>query len=324
MEVCGSHTMVIGKYGIRSLLPPSIELISGPGCPVCVTPASFIDALLTLKNVTIATFGDLIRVPGINGTLEQARAAGLDVRIVYSPLEALKIASTRETVFAGIGFETTIPGIAHTLLEAQRLKLHNFSVLPAFKTIPPALKALLSTDNIAIDGFILPGHVSVITGSAAYQFLVDDFHTGGVIAGFEPITLLQTIKDIISQLKRGIPMIENAYKEVVSIQGNIPAQNIIRKVLQPEDAYWRGLGKIPASGLGIKEEFAQFNAIRKYDLQITETEMPSGCRCGDVLKGFIKPPQCPLFATTCHPAHPLGPCMVSSEGSCAAYYKYER
>ena len=324
MEVCGSHTMAIGKFGIRSLLPPSIELISGPGCPVCVTPASVIDALVSLKGVTIATFGDLIRVPGSEMSLEDARAEGLDVKIVYSPLEALKIAKTRETIFVGIGFETTTPGIAYTILEAQKQNLTNFSVLPAFKTVPAALQALLSTKDIAIDSFILPGHVSVIIGSDAYQFLTDDYNIGGVVTGFEPLPILLAIKKMLSQIESGKPQIENCYSEVVSAQGNVSAQQMTDEVLQPQSAWWRGLGEIPDSGLGIREKYSRFDAINKYDLKITNHEIPSACRCGDVLKGFIKPAQCPLFAKTCNPAHPVGPCMVSSEGSCAAYYKYER
>ena len=324
MEVCGSHTMAIGHWGIRKLLPETISLISGPGCPVCVTPSSVIDSLINLKDVTIATFGDLIRVPGNKGTLEQARAKGLDVRMIYSPMEALEMAREKETVFVGIGFETTIPGIAYTILEASRQNLKNFSILPAFKLVPPALNALLSAEDTNVNGFILPGHVSVIIGSDAYNLLPEKFGIGGVVTGFEPLDILVGIKKLTDQIKEEKPEIENEYSRVVSSSGNLQAQKIIEKVLQVEDALWRGLGWIPKSGLGIKNEFEEFDAIKKYGIEITDTEKQTGCRCGDVLKGNIIPPECPLFEKVCKPNNPIGPCMVSSEGSCAAYYKYER
>jgi len=324
MEVCGSHTMAIGHWGIRKLLPKSISLISGPGCPVCVTPSSVIDSLIDLKDVTIATFGDLVRVPGNKGTLEQARAKGLDVRMIYSPMEALEMAREKETVFVGIGFETTIPGIAYTIMEASRQNLKNFSVLPAFKLVPPALDALLSAKDTNVDGFILPGHVSVIIGSDAYSLLPEKFGIGGVVTGFEPLDILIGIKKLTDQIKIEKPEIENEYSRVVSSSGNIQAQKVIKKVLQGEDALWRGLGWIPKSGLGIREEFSRFDAIKKYGIEITDTEQQTGCRCGDVLKGKIIPSECPLFGKVCKPNNPIGPCMVSSEGSCAAYYKYER
>ncbi|MCF7912313.1 MAG: hydrogenase formation protein HypD [Candidatus Cloacimonetes bacterium] len=324
MEVCGSHTMAIGKWALRKLLPPNIQLISGPGCPVCVTPVSYIDALISLKSLTITVFGDLLRLPGSLTTLETARAQGLDVRLVFSPLDALKIAQKQETVFAGIGFETTTPGIAHTIRLAQENNITNFSVLPAFKLIPPALKYLLLADDVEIDAFLLPGHVSAIIGSNAYSFLPAQFDTSGVISGFEPLDILLAIKMIIDILESGKNAIENEYQRVVSPSGNLQAQNIMNQVLYPRDACWRGLGIIPASGLAIKPEFSRFDATQKYDLDISYYEPPSPCRCADILKGKILPPQCPLFADSCSPAHPIGPCMVSSEGSCAAYYKYER
>lgn len=324
MEVCGSHTMAIGHWGIRKLLPNNIRLISGPGCPVCVTPSTVIDELIKLKNVTIATFGDLIRVPGSLGTLEQARAEGADIRIIYSPLEALEMAKEKETVLVGIGFETTIPGIAFTILEAAKQNLQNFSVLPAFKLVPPALDALLAGGDVEVNGFILPGHVSVIIGSDAYETLPEKYGIGGVVTGFEPLDILLGIQKLVKQIQKKNPKIENEYARVVSAAGNLNARNILDKVLQIEDVIWRGLGMIPKSGLGIRDEFAQFDAIKKYNLEITDTEKNTGCRCGDVLKGIIIPPECPLFEKTCHPGNPIGPCMVSSEGSCAAYYKYER
>lgn len=324
MEVCGSHTMSIGHWGIRRLLPSSIRLISGPGCPVCVTPSSLIDELIKLKNVTIATFGDLIRVPGKDKTLEQARAAGLPVELVYSPLEALKLAEKKEVVLVGIGFETTIPGIAQTIYLAAKQQQHNFSVIPAFKLVPPALDALLSSGDVELDGFLLPGHVSVIIGSESYNRLPDKFGIGGVVAGFEPWDILRAIQLITEQILENKPKIVNEYSRVVGNVGNKFARKIIEEVLQVEDALWRGLGWIPDSGLGIREEYADFDASRKYNIVLQDEEGNSGCRCSEVLKGQIIPPDCPLFARTCTPAYPIGSCMVSSEGSCAAYYKYER
>jgi len=324
MEVCGSHTMAIGHWGIRKMLPKNISLISGPGCPVCVTPSSLIDELINLKNVTIATFGDVLRVPGKDETLEHARARGLDVRIVYSPLEALEIAKDKETIFVGIGFETTIPGIAQTILMAKQQKLHNFSVLPAFKLVPPALEALLSEEEIKLDGFLLPGHVSVIIGAEAYMLLPEKYGIGGVVSGFEPLDILTAIKIITEQVKNNKPAIVNEYNRVVNFVGNKNAQNVIDKVLKTEDALWRGIGWIPDSGLGIRKEFEEFDASKKYNITLTDETGNTGCRCTDVLKGKIIPPECPLFEKVCNPANPIGPCMVSSEGSCAAYYKYER
>ncbi|MCF7794120.1 MAG: hydrogenase formation protein HypD [Candidatus Cloacimonetes bacterium] len=324
MEVCGSHTMAIGHWGIRKLLPPSIQLISGPGCPVCVTPSSLIDELIKLKGVTIATFGDLIRVPGKEETLEQARAKGLDIKLIYSPLEALKLAEKKQVVFVGIGFETTIPGIAQTIFLAAKQKQFNFSVFPAFKLVPPALDALLSTEDIELDGFLLPGHVSVIIGSESYDLLPEKFGIGGVVTGFEPLDILRAVKLLTNQISKDNPQIINEYNRVVDSSGNKIAKQIIEEILQVEDALWRGIGWIPDSGMGIKEKYAEFDAAKKYNITLKDEEGNTGCRCADVLKGKIIPPECPLFEKVCTPAHPIGPCMVSSEGSCAAYYKYER
>lgn len=324
MEVCGSHTMAIGHWGIRKLLPENISLISGPGCPVCVTPSSMIDELIKLKNVTVAVFGDLLRVPGKEETLEQARAKGLDVKMVYSPLDALKLAEEKETVFVGIGFETTIPGIAQTILMAEKRNLKNFSVLPAFKLVPPALEALLSDEEVKLDGFLLPGHVSVVIGAESYNLLPEKYGLGGVIAGFEPLDILRAVKYLTLQKKHSKPSIVNEYNRVVDLKGNKNAQKIIDTVLRKEDALWRGIGMIPQSGLGIREEFKDFDASQKYGINLTDDEDKTGCRCADVLKGKIIPFQCPLFDHGCDPTNPIGPCMVSSEGSCAAYFKYER
>ncbi|MCF7859383.1 MAG: hydrogenase formation protein HypD [Candidatus Cloacimonetes bacterium] len=324
MEVCGSHTMAIGHWGIRKLLPPSISLISGPGCPVCVTPSSLIDELIKLKGVKIATFGDLIRVPGKEETLEQARARGLDVEIVYSPLEALKLAEKKETVFVGIGFETTTPGIAQTILLAANQKQKNFSVLPAFKLIPPALDALLSEEDLSLDGFLLPGHVSVIIGSQSYNLLPHKYGIGGVVTGFEPLDILRAVKILTEQIEHGEATIVNEYNRVVNRDGNKVARHIIEEVLQVNDALWRGMGLIPKSGLTINEKYKEYDASKKYEIMLKDEEAKTGCRCADVLKGKIIPSDCPLFASKCTPANPIGSCMVSSEGSCAAYYKYER
>ncbi|MBN1949179.1 MAG: hydrogenase formation protein HypD [Candidatus Cloacimonetes bacterium] len=323
MEVCGTHTMAIGHWGIRKLLPATISLISGPGCPVCVTPTSLIDALIELKSVTIATFGDLIRVPGNYGSLELARARGLQVKVIYSPLEALELAEKREVILVGIGFETTIPGMAQTLIEARRRNLKNFSLLPAFKTIPPALRALLKENDVQIDGFLLPGHVSVIIGLESYRFMTQEFGIGGIITGFEPLDIVTAIYHLALQQENS-PRIENEYRRCVSDRGNRIARDLMEQVLEVQDAPWRGLGWIPGSGLGIRAEFAEFDASRKYGITLAAGNDPPGCRCGDVLKGKIIPPECPLFARVCQPENPIGPCMVSSEGSCAAYYKYEQ
>jgi len=324
MEVCGSHTMAIGHWGLRKLLPSSITLLSGPGCPVCVTPYSVIDSIMNLKDVTIATFGDLIRVPGRNGSLEQSRARGLDVRIVYSPFDALEMAKKKETVFIGIGFETTSPGVAYTIKQAAEKKIKNFSVLPAFKIIPPALEALADDKDVSIDAFILPGHVSAILGSEPYRVLSEKYETGGVVTGFEPLDILNGIRMLLRQIQEKDPRIEIEYKWVVHKDGNPQAKAILDEIFTVEDSLWRGIGKINRSGLTIRDEFSDYNALKKYNLTLPEKDdFDKGCRCGDVLKGKIIPKECPLFKVKCTPENPIGACMVSSEGSCAAYYKYE-
>ncbi|RKX68711.1 hydrogenase formation protein HypD [candidate division WOR-3 bacterium] len=323
MEVCGTHTMAIGRFGLRKLLPPEIDLLSGPGCPVCVTPTSVIDSVLSLKGVRVATFGDLLRVPGRGGTLEMARGRGLDVRVVYSPFDALKMAREKETVFIGVGFETTAPGVAATIITAREEGIKNFSVLSAFKLIPPAIDALLASGKSRIEGFILPGHVSTIIGSRPYQFLPERYRIGGVIAGFEPVDILEAIRDLIDQKMSNRPRIKIGYRRSVRPEGNERAKELMNRVFTVEDSLWRGLGWIKRSGLTLRDEYAQFDASRRYQLLPPSIDDDPNCRCGDVLRGLIKPPSCPLFGRSCTPDHPIGPCMVSSEGSCAAYYHYE-
>ncbi len=328
MEVCGTHTMSIAKSGLRDLLPSSIELISGPGCPVCVTPTHAIDQIIALSmmpNIVLATFGDMIRVPGSNGSLQEARANGADVRVVYSPLDALAIANEnpeREVVFAGVGFETTAPLVAATIKRAQSLKTPNFSVACTHKTIPHALDVLAGDNKIGVDAFILPGHVSTIIGTRPYDFLATKYRIPGLVAGFEPLDILQGIAMICRQLINGEAKIEIAYARGASPQGNPTAVALMNEVFEECDSVWRGLGTIPMSGLQIREEFSNFDALRRFSPDVPESSDPPGCKCADVLRGLIKPSKCPLFGKVCTPADPVGPCMVSSEGSCAAYFKY--
>lgn len=329
MEVCGTHTMSIGRYGFRSILPANLQLLSGPGCPVCVTANRDIDhaiALARQDDVTIATFGDMLRVPGSTSSLSAEKSAGSDVRIVYSPLDAVEIAACephRQVVFMGIGFETTAPLIAASILAAAERELPNYSVLCMHKTTPAALRAIANDPACAVDGFILPGHVSTITGTAPFQFLVDEFHTPGVVTGFEPVDILEGIALLVDMVVNDAPRIENAYRRGVRNDGNPTARALSARVFEPADAEWRGLGTLPASGLRIRNEYAAFNAARRFSVDIEPTQEPRGCRCGDVLRGVIAPSACPLFGRVCTPEHPVGPCMVSSEGSCAAYYRYQ-
>lgn len=325
MEVCGSHTMAISKYGLRQIMPRNIRLISGPGCPVCVTAQNEIDSIIELanKNVTIATFGDLIRVPGNKSSLQEERAAGRDVKVFYSPIDALQYARenpTKEVVFIGIGFETTIPTVAVTIEKAKTENIKNYSVYCLHKTMPEALRTLL-VGGSNVQGFLLPGHVSTITGMGIYKFLADDFGVGGVISGFEAKDILMSIIMLLKNYKK--PSIEIQYKRVVKAEGNIEAQKMIDEIFEPCSSTWRGLGEIKGSGLKINNKYSDFDAALKFDIKpVGENIEIKGCRCGDVLKGFIIPHECPLFGKLCTPENPVGPCMVSSEGSCAAFYKY--
>jgi hydrogenase expression/formation protein HypD len=327
MEVCGTHTVGIGRYGIRSLLPSNINLISGPGCPVCVTSTKEIDMMIKLANqdVVLATFGDLMRVPGSKASLQEEKANGADVQVVYSCYDALDLAikyDDKKVVFLGIGFETTAPSIAATILEAKRRDIKNFFVFSAHKLVPPAMKVLASNPNLKIDGFICPGHVSVIIGAKVYFNLAHDYHIPCVITGFEPVDILEGILMLVRQIENNKAKVEIQYKRAVKPEGNPRALEVMYSVFTPCDAIWRGIGLIGNSGLKIKDLYTGYDASLSFDTEVGEVKDPPGCRCGDVLSGIIVPPECPLFKKRCNLTHPIGPCMVSSEGSCAAYYKY--
>jgi hydrogenase expression/formation protein HypD len=329
MEVCGTHTMAIARFGIRDLIPKNIDLISGPGCPVCVTPNEYMDHAIALcreKNLTVCTFGDMMKVPGSTSSLEAERGRGADVRIVYSTLDALEIArrdAAREVVFLGIGFETTAPTIAASIKMAAGAGVKNYSVLCAAKVVPPALVALMDA-GVAVDGFLLPGHVSTVIGSRPYLPVFQRRPVAAAIAGFEPLDMLEAILEIVGQIASGRPEIHNSYRRAVSEDGNPAAVAVMDEVFEHCDAGWRGIGNIPGSGLKIRGEFARLDAARRFSVEIEPTKEPVGCRCGEILTGKIKPADCSLFGATCAPDHPIGACMVSSEGTCAAYYKYRR
>ncbi|MBN2035641.1 MAG: hydrogenase formation protein HypD [Chitinispirillaceae bacterium] len=327
MEVCGTHTMEIGRLGIRQLLPANIELLSGPGCPVCVTPASYIDALCdcaTAGRARIATFGDLFRVPGTTTSLARVKAQGAAVDIVTSPLVALDMARNnreQEIIFTAVGFETTVPATAAAIQSAAEQKLTNLTFLCAHRLVPPALNALISDPTLGINAFLLPGHVSAIIGETAYASIAER-GIPGVITGFEPLDILAGILALVEMAARHECALRNEYTRVVRREGNPAALALVNTCYEPCDAVWRGIGTIPASGLCLKKPHAAFDAAKRFGIKIDNKEMPSGCSCGDVLKGRCKPDACPLFGTSCTPDHPVGPCMVSSEGSCAAYFRY--
>jgi len=330
MEVCGTHTVAIFRSGLRSILPKEIVHLSGPGCPVCVTHESEVNAFLDLAEnpkVIIATFGDLMRVPGSKSrTLKAAQADGARVEVVYSPPDALKIAAENPdaiVVFLGVGFETTAPGVAASLKMAKAQGLTNFRVLSFHKIVPPALDALLSDPDTDIDGFIMPGHVSAIIGLAPYLPVASKYGKSAAIAGFEPLDILQALLFLAECKRDGKAEVVNLYRRVVRDEGNAKAKAILAEVFTPADALWRGIGNIPGSGLEINDAFAAFDAKREFGITITECPPLPGCKCGDVLKGKLAPNLCPLFGKACTPAKPVGPCMVSTEGSCAAYFKYQ-
>jgi len=327
MEVCGTHTMNIFRFGLRELLPDNINLVSGPGCPVCVTPNDFLDKAVEIakfKDVIIATFGDMMRVPGSYSSLEKERAKGAAVKMVYSTTDALVLAKknpSKEVVFLGIGFETTAPTVAQSILAAKKDNVKNYSVLCGHKTMPAALKKLAEDKNIRVDGFLLPGHVSAVIGSRPYEFLAKSYRKRCAIAGFEPLDILQAILMLAEQDK---PAVAIQYTRLIQKNGNRLARRAIEKVFRPVSSVWRGIGAIKGSGLKIRDEFSGFDAEKKFRPKVKPSGENRGCRCGDVLKGIITPRGCGLFGKACTPENPAGACMVSSEGACAAYYKYRR
>ena len=330
MEFCGGHTHAIMRYGLRTLLPPTVDLRSGPGCPVCVTSNADLDRAIALAGVPgliLATFGDMVRVPGSVQSLQHAKAAGADVRMVYSTLDALKIARdnpARPVVFLGVGFETTAPTVAAAILQAAAQGLGNFSVLSLHKLTPPATRAILDAGEIALDGIIGPGHVTTVIGADAWQFLPAEYGMPVAVAGFEPLDILRAVADLVNMAEDRHPAVSNSYARSVTRQGNPAAIEVMDRVFEVGTADWRGLGVVPASGLGLRPEFVQFDAIHLFDVDPGPTREHKGCRCGDVLRGTITPPECPLFGRACTPARPIGPCMVSAEGACAAYYQFGR
>ncbi len=328
MEVCGTHTMAIFRHGIRSLLPEEIELVSGPGCPVCVTPQGYIDTLLQLArqpDIIVATFGDMLRVPGSGGSLAGIRAEGGRVELVYSPLDALALAREepeQQVVFVSVGFETTTPTIAATLLQAAGLGVDNFSILVGNKVMIPPLRALMNDPELHLDGLLCPGHVSVIIGADSYGFLAEEYGLACAVAGFEPTDILQGILELARQVREGKARVANCYGRAVRGSGNGRARQLVEELFMPADVAWRGLGTIPASGLELRPGFADFDALHRFGLSMARSPEPPGCRCGEVLRGICRPGDCPLFGSGCTPARPVGPCMVSSEGTCAAWFRY--
>ncbi len=341
MEVCGTHTVSIFQSGLRSLLPKNIIHVSGPGCPVCVTHDSEVATFLTLaerEKVIITSFGDLMRVPSPDGkSLKHAKAQGADVQIVYSPLDALNIAKENpefEVVFLGVGFETTVPTVAASILSAKKQKIKNFSVYSCHKLVPPALEALISVKNTdtenkdnsqpnKIDAFLLPGHVALVLGMQPFEFIAKQYNYPAIIAGFEPADIIHALYEIVEQKISGQSQLTNAYQRAVAYQGNPTAMSIVNQIFTVSDTSWRGLGKIAQSGLIINENFSEFDALKKLQVQVKQTTPLPGCKCGSVLSGEITPKDCPLFGKICTPQNPTGPCMVSTEGSCAAWYNYD-
>ena len=328
MEVCGTHTMSFFKYGIRSILPNNINLLSGPGCPVCVTPVEFIDTAIEISKMNdtiITTFGDMLKVPGTKENLYKLRSEGYDIRYVYSPIDAVKIAQespSKQVVFIAVGFETTSPTTASSIIFANKKKIDNFFVLCGHKTMPNAMSALAGSGDLMLDGFICPPHVSAITGTQIYDFLAIDYGKACVVGGFEPTDLLQTILMLIKQVNQGKACVENQYSRVVNISGNKKAQDISASVFEACDSVWRGLGIIPQSGLEISERFSRIDAFNKFNVNLAKSFDNPACLCGEVLAGRKIPTDCSLFAKQCNPEDPKGACMVSSEGTCAAHYKY--
>lgn len=330
MEVCGSHTMAIFRNGLRSILPEGMELVSGPGCPVCVTSASHMDAFIAMADhpgVRVTIFGDLFRVPGTHTSLARASSLGAKVDIVYSPMDALELAIQNPdelVVFLGVGFETTTPGIAATILVAKTRNIKNFVVFSTQKTMPAPMEALLSDPNLKIDGLLCPGHVSSIIGAGAWEPLAQKYNLACVVGGFETADLLKSLILLARQVAANDIKVENVYPRAVAWEGNLRAQKMVEEIFEPADMDWRGLGRIPLSGLKIREKYSAFDAEVRLNISLPKAEEPKGCMCGNILKGMNNPRECPLFDSRCTPANPVGPCMVSSEGTCAAYHKYGR
>jgi hydrogenase expression/formation protein HypD len=328
MEFCGGHTVSIFKYGIRQILPPTIEMVSGPGCPVCVTATADIDkaiALALIPGVIVTTFGDMLKVPGSRSSLQKARAGGADVRTVYSTLDALKIATEnpdKTVVFVGVGFETTAPTVAASVLQASEQNIRNYSVLSLHKVCPPVIRSILDAGEVKLNGLICPGHVSAITGSNVWEFVARDYGIPCVVSGFEPLDILQCVEMLVNQVEKRESKVEIAYRRGVTPEGNLQALKIVEQVFEPCAAKWRGMGEIPNSGLRLRREFAQYDAEVAFDIKTEPAVEPKGCLCGEVLRGVKTPLDCRLFHKVCTPENPVGPCMVSSEGSCSAYYLY--
>ena len=330
MEVCGTHTMAIAKAGVKSVLPENVKLLSGPGCPVCVTPAGEIDAVLELAmepGVILASYGDMLRVPGSRpgDSLLRRRALGARVEIVYSPVDAVELAArnpNKELVFLGVGFETTAPGTAAAVLTAQERGIKNFSLWSMLKTVEPALRALIGAEGFAVNGFLCPGHVASVIGAEGFAFLPRDYGLPAVVGGFETEDILLALYLLLKQLAEGTPKLQNAYPRAVSAEGNPLAREMIARCFEPCEDEWRGLGSIPGSGLRLRKELGDFDARRRFALCVSSAPAPTACRCGEVICGRLGPEDCPLFGKCCTPEDPVGPCMVSSEGACAAAYKY--
>jgi len=329
MEVCGGHTHSIFRYGLEGMLPKQIELIHGPGCPVCVLPMGRVDDCIAIAEnpgVIFTTFGDAMRVPGSQKSLLQAKAEGADIRMVYSPMDALALARShpdRDVVFFGLGFETTMPSTALTILQAEADGIGNFSVFCNHITIVPTIKAILDSPGLQLDGFLGPGHVSMVIGTAPYEFIASFYDKPMVVAGFEPLDILQSIWMVLKQIKEGRAEIENQYARVVADRGNAPALQAVSRVYELREFFeWRGLGSIDHSGVKLREHYARFDAERKFAIPNLKVADPKSCQCGEVLKGVIKPWQCKVFGSACTPETPVGALMVSSEGACAAYYQY--
>jgi hydrogenase expression/formation protein HypD len=328
MEICGTHTVAIFKHGVREVLPDHIGLVSGPGCPVCVTATRDIDKAIKLTripDVIVTTFGDMVRVPGSESSLQKEKGHGADVRMVYSTMDALEIARQdpqKKVVFLGVGFETTAPTIAAAVVAAEAEGIENFSVLSSHKLLPPAMDALLSGGELDVSGFMCPGHVSTVIGTASYEAVAAHYHTPCVVMGFEPLDILQGIYMLVRQIEGGEARVEIQYRRAVAPEGNPNALKTMERVFEPCDAPWRGLGVIPKSGLAFREAYGAFDAEALFDLEVPDSPEPPGCKCGDILRGVKTPIDCKLFRGVCTPENPVGPCMVSSEGTCAAYYKY--